>query len=104
TDKLGKQNGGDIKANKKTYLLLKAQETATTTQHKEIEDLLHNDAENKVGAMLQLFTETGADKACRDAVEEYSQKAFNCLEDVAALKVRKTALHELATYLLQRDN
>ncbi len=41
TDKLGKQNGGDIIANKKTYLLLKALENATPSQRKEIEEILH---------------------------------------------------------------
>lgn len=103
TEKLGKQNGGDIKANKKTYLLLKAQETANAAQQKQIKDWLQRDGEEKVPAILQLFIDTGADKACRDAVAHYSEMAFNCLEEVAVLSKRKAPLHELATYLLQRD-
>lgn len=103
TDKLGKQNGGDIKANKKTYLLLKALENSNIEQRAAIDKLLNSDEEGKVGAMLQLFSDTRADLACRDAVELYSKKAFDSLEDVAALKARKSALHELASYLLQRD-
>lgn len=103
TDKLGKQNGGDIKANKKTYLLLKALENSNTEQRAAIEKLLQADDDNKVAAMLQLFSDTRADLACRDAVEHYSRKAFASLEDVAALKKRKEPLHELASYLLMRD-
>lgn len=102
-DKLGKQNGGDIKANKKTCLLIKARENANEAQRKQIDGWLQRDAEDKVAAMLQLFKDTGADKACREAVEKYSQMAFDCLEDVAVLNKRKAPLTELATYLLQRD-
>ena len=103
TDKLGKQNGGDIKANKKTYLLLKALENSSIAQRTSLDQLLNSDDEGKVAATLQLFSDTRADLACRDAVELYSQKAFDCLEDVAALRKRKEPLYELASYLLQRD-
>ena len=104
TDKIGKQNGGDIVANKKTYLLLKALENADTLQHKEIEEWLVQDGKNKIAAMLELFTKTGADAACLDAVALYSQKAFDCLEDVAILSKRKQPLFELANYLLTREH
>jgi len=100
---IGKQNGGDIKANKKTYMLLKAQENAHTTQREEIETLLKNDDKDKVSAMLSLFTDTGADVACREEVERYSEKAFDCLEDIAILSSRKKSLYEVAAYLLHRD-
>lgn len=103
TDKLGKQQGGDIKANKKTYLHLKAWESASELQRNGIAGWLQQDGEEKVPAMLSLFGETGADVACRDAVNFYSQKAFDSLEEVAVPAKRKEALHELASYLLQRD-
>src|ERR1043165_5819254 len=80
TDKLGKQKGGDIIANKKTYLLLKALENANTAQKKQIEQLLQSDAANKVGDMLTLFAATKADVACREAVAHYSQLAFDCFD------------------------
>jgi len=101
--KLGKQNGGDIRCNKKTYLLLKALENADVAQKQDIVHWLHTDGEEKVAAMLQLFTTTGADKHCRDAVAHYSDLAFQCLDDVAAPSKRKEELHRLASYLLQRD-
>ncbi|RYD59011.1 MAG: polyprenyl synthetase family protein [Sphingobacteriales bacterium] len=103
TEKLGKQNGGDIIANKKTYLLLKAQENANATQQREINEWLGKEGSDKVPAMLDLFRATGADKACTDAVAHYSNMAFGCLEEAAVLSKRKEPLQELAIYLLQRD-
>lgn len=103
TDKLGKQNGGDIKANKKTYLLLKAQQAANTEQAKAIEELLSTSEDDKVARMLDLYQQTGADKACREATNSYSEKAFNCLEEINVSSDRKQPLLELANYLLQRD-
>lgn len=103
TDKLGKQNGGDILANKKTYLLLKAKEHATPAQKQMIENLLLQEDEHKVAKMLALFVTTGADEACRAATKHYSDLAFSCLEEVAVPSVRKGALKELATFLLHRD-
>lgn len=103
TEKLGKQNGGDIKANKKTYLLLKAMENANPLQLTAIQALMKRDDETKVPAMLQLYQNTGADTACREAVAHYSQLAFDCLEEVAVMSARKEPLRQLAAYLLQRD-
>lgn len=100
----GKQQGGDIKSNKKTYLLLKALETANDLQRTAINTLLQRDDESKVPAMLSLFTNTGADVACTDAIEHYSRLAFECLEDVAIPQARKKPLHDLATYLLKRES
>jgi len=103
-DKLGKQNGGDIKANKKTYLLLNALENANNAQRKQIIECMACEDESKVSSMLQLFNETGADVACREAVNKYSQMAFDALEDVAVTSKRKEGLHQLASYLLQREH
>ncbi len=100
----GKQLGGDIIANKKTYLLLKAQENANSLQLAAIQSLLERNDESKVPAMLSLFNNTGADTACREAVAHYSQLAFDCLEDTAVLGTRKSELHKLATYLLNRES
>lgn len=102
-DLLGKQSGGDIIANKKTYLHLKAVEHASAAQRKEIESLLLHKGPDKVHAMLALFTATGADAQCREAAAHYSKLAFDCLEDVAIPGKRKQPLRELANYLLMRD-
>jgi geranylgeranyl diphosphate synthase type II len=103
TELLGKQNGGDIKANKKTYLLIKALETGTEAQRSQIGELLAGDAEHKVADMLDLYKATGADTACRQAAEQYSNKAFESLDDVAIPSKRKQPLRDIAEYLLKRE-
>lgn len=101
--KTGKQVGGDIKDNKKTYLLIKAKERADAEQKATIERLLTGSEAGKVDEMLAIFRATGADMACREEVAKYSQMAFKCLEELAATTVRKQPLTELANYLLMRD-
>lgn len=103
TEKLGKQNGGDIKANKKTYLMLHAMGSANELQYKALEALQERDDDSKVPATLSLLTNTGADVACRDAAAHYSEIAFACLEEIQVSEERKKPLYELASYLLQRD-
>ncbi|RYZ49680.1 MAG: polyprenyl synthetase family protein [Sphingobacteriales bacterium] len=102
--KVGKQQGGDILANKKTFLLLHAITHADGDASRSIRQLLDSDKDGKVGQMLQLYRDTGADLVCREAVRSYSDKAFECLEDVAVISKRKDPLKELATFLLQRDS
>jgi len=101
--KLGKQSGGDIKANKKTFLLIKALENASSGQRAAIEALIQSNDENKVTSMLQYFHETGAREECAATMKRYSDLAFECLEDIAVVSKRKAPLHELAAYLLQRQ-
>ncbi len=103
TDKVGKQTGGDIIANKKTYLLVKALQNASPAQRDEINQLLKEDGPGKIAAMLSLYAATGADVQCREAVAHYSQLAFDCLESVAIPSKRKVHLQELAEWLLMRD-
>lgn len=104
TQKLGKQNGGDILANKKTYLLLTALENADEHQKGQIDTLLATASTDKVSNMLAQYEATGANTACRDAVAHYSEKAFECLDSISVANERKEHLKALASYLLQRDN
>jgi len=101
TAKLGKQNGGDIRANKKTFLLLKAKELAGGNN--QLTELMVAEEEIKVQGVLSLYKDTGADELCRAAVEAYSDKAFNNLEEIDVPAERKEPLRRLASYLLQRD-
>ncbi len=104
SEKTGKQVGGDILANKKTYLALSALQNANNQQKEELVLLQTVNNEEKVSKTINLFRTTGADDVCKKAIEDYSQKAFSCLEDVAVLSKRKESLKELAEYLLNRDN
>lgn len=101
---LGKQAGGDILADKKTYLYLKALEQLPDVAKAELRSMQKSDVANKVARSLELFREGKADVACRDAVALYSQKAFEALEDLAAPASRKQGLKALAEQLLDRKS
>ena len=102
-EKTGKQNGGDIIENKKTFLLLKARENANAAQKKSIDELLDENGDHKIASMLKLFRDTDAEQQCKQAIEKYSSLAFKNLEGVAVLHKRKEPLQELAAYLLNRE-
>ncbi len=102
-EKFGKQVGGDILANKKTFLLIHTLEVANTAQKEEINVLLNSNTPDKVSRMLQLYQDCKVDEWAKQLKEKYYQSALNHLEDIAVLSVRKQPLHELAQFLLVRD-
>jgi geranylgeranyl diphosphate synthase type II len=103
-DKFGKQVGGDILANKKTFLLIHALETATASQKKELKKLMAENAADKVDKILGIFRDCKADEWALQLKDKFLNEAFQHLEDVAVLSVRKEPLKQLAGYLVQRDH
>jgi geranylgeranyl diphosphate synthase type II len=101
--KFGKQVGGDILTGKKTFLLIRALETADSAQRREIAALQHADPVAKIEGMLRLFRACGVDAWARELKEKYMQTALRHLEDTAVLSRRKEPLQQLAAFLLQRD-
>lgn len=104
SNKTGKQVGGDIKANKKTFLLLKAFEKANSDQKLKLEELLQNDNENKVNGVLGIFEELGIREEAAAIKQHYSNIAFDILEKLPVLSSRKSELKSLAEMLLVREN
>jgi geranylgeranyl diphosphate synthase, type II len=102
--KFGKQVGGDIKANKKTFLLIHALETASSGQKAQLEQLLKTNGENKLEEVLAIFKECKVDEWARELKERYMQEALEHLEDIAVLSKRKEPLKQLALYLMQREH
>lgn len=101
--KIGKKVGGDILANKKTFLLTKTLEMATEAQRRRIRDLEKAAPDDKIAGMLQLFHECGVDAWTQELKEKYRLAAYQSLEDIAVLARRKEPLRQLADYLLQRE-
>lgn len=102
-EKFGKQIGGDIIANKKTFLLIHALESANASQKTELERLIKSDESSKVEKVLNLFRECGIDAWARELKEKYIAEAGRHMEDIAVLSVRKKPLLDLMHYLVQRD-
>ncbi len=102
--KFGKQVGGDILSNKKTFLLIHALQTAKPAQKQELERLLKTDGEGKVEAVLNLFRECGVDEWAVQLKNRFLDEALLHLDDIAVLSARKEPLRELAYYLVQREH
>jgi len=101
--KFGKEVGGDIKQNKKTFLMLHALEVATAEQKALMTQLMTENPADKVQRMLDVFTACGVQSWALDLKQTYLNKALDHLEAVAVVKNRKQPLLELAAYLIQRD-
>jgi geranylgeranyl diphosphate synthase type II len=102
--KFGKQVGGDIVAGKKTFLLVKTLELATAAQLRVIKQLENAPPEEKIAGMLRLFHACGVDTWVQELKEQYRAAAYQSLEDIAVLSVRKEPLRMLVDYLLQRES
>lgn len=103
-EKFGKEVGGDIKQNKKTFLLLHALEVANAEQKKEIEDLVKTNPGNKVEKMLAIFKDCNVGAWANELKEKYYQAAMKHLDDIAVTSVRKKPLVELANFLIERES
>ena len=103
-EKFGKQIGGDILSNKKTFLLIHAMETATPEQLVVLQNLLENNAADKVEKVTQIFKDCKVDEWAKELKNKYLQTALQHLEDTAVISARKKPLLELASYLIQREN
>ncbi len=102
----GKQVGGDIIENKKTYLYLKAMEFA---KPEEREQLLHlysiqpNDNTEKVESVKEFFNQTGASNATKKAIEDFTMKAFDTLNKMQIAEDKKMVLKAFGEKLMKRD-
>ena len=101
--KFGKQVGGDILANKKTFLMIHALEAGSASQVQELTEIMNSNPPDKVQRVLSIFRDCGVDKWAVDLKEKYINAAFQHLEDAAIVSVRKQPLHKLAQFLVQRD-
>lgn len=101
----GKQVGGDIIENKKTYLFLKALELSETEQRDQLLKFYTNDASNiedKISNVKQIFNESGASSETNIIIENYTEKAFNILDSINISSEKKELLKQFGTSLMNR--
>lgn len=101
--KFGKQVGGDILSNKKTFLLIHALESTQGAAHDRLLELLAGNEPDKVSQVLTIFQSAGVDAWARDLKEKYLQTAIKHLDDIAVVNRRKVPMQDLARFLVQRD-
>jgi geranylgeranyl diphosphate synthase type II len=102
----GKQVGGDIIENKKTYLYLKA---LAFSKAEEKEQLLHlfsihpTDNTDKIQSVKQIFTQTGADAATQQAIQDFTLKAIQTLDKMNISEDKKAILKAFGNKLMSRN-
>ena len=102
----GKQVGGDIIENKKTYLYLKAIEFASSEERNQLLQLFSvslEDNSSKIEEVKTLFNATGASKATQQAIQDYTLKAFATLDKMNISSDKKAMLKTFGENLMNRN-
>ena len=105
-EKFGKQVGGDIISNKKTFLLLKALELANEEQKTQLTQWIDKkefDSAEKVEAVTAIYDQIGIKELTLAKMNEYFNKGFESLDKIEVAEERKTGLKSFAQYLIERD-
>ncbi len=103
----GKEIGGDIMENKKTYLLISALQNADNEQRGELLKWLNKDRsmiirEEKVAAVRAIFEATGAHQATESKIEELHANAISTLREMDISAQGKRFFLDFADTLLKR--
>lgn len=105
--KFGKQVGGDIIANKKTFLLIEALERAEGEVRAELLAWVNRgvfDKSDKVDAVTAIYNQLGIRELTENRIADYFAKGFTNLEQVTADPVRKDILLTFAHQLVERES
>ena len=105
TSTFGKNIGGDILCNKKTYLLIKALEKADAEQNNVLKHWLEAkefDPANKIAAITAVYNQIGIKEYSEAKMAEYNAKALESLQAVRVEEGRKTELKNLLQELMYR--
>lgn len=101
----GKQVGGDIIENKKTFLYLKAIKLADEERALELEQLFSikpKDPEDKINEVLGIYRDSGTAKATRQAISDYTQRAYDVLKEMELTTGFEEVLRNFAKNLMDR--
>ena len=105
--KFGKQVGGDIIANKKTFLLIKSLELANRKQRQELKHWLSATKFNKtekVNAVKEIYNALSIPKLAEKKINGYFKKGFATLSSLHCPTDRKAALIEFTEALIARES
>jgi len=102
----GKSIGGDILADKKTFLFVKAMEKAEGEQKEELSSLVGNkalDPQKKIEAVKKIFRNLGVGDLTHIQAEQYYDKALRQMDKVHRSPQRKAQLLDLADQMMRRE-
>jgi geranylgeranyl diphosphate synthase, type II len=108
TEKFGKSIGGDIVANKKTFLYLKCLELAESDDRKKLGNLFSGDTEladeEKIETTMEIFDKYKMKQVATEKMEHYFGTALDVMKSVKADKDKKNHLIAFAEWLYKRDH
>ncbi|MEL6917087.1 MAG: polyprenyl synthetase family protein [Bacteroidota bacterium] len=102
----GKQVGGDIIENKKTFLYLKSLELSSAMEKRELEQLFSirpKETSEKIRAAKGIFVDSGASKLVKKEIERYTKEAFDILKVLDISDDKKALLHTFGESLMNRS-
>ena len=104
-DKVGKQVGGDLRAGKKTWLLIRGTERAEQQGRFELqEELARSSDQRDVPRMIASLRQLGVDREAEQEVERHDRAALDALEAIRVPEPRKQPLRDLADLLMARTH
>lgn len=102
----GKEIGGDITSNKKTYMLINAFNKANDAQRKELTRWVSArdfDRNEKVDAVTRLYNEIGIDQLAQDKIAYYFAQSKKYLDAVNVPEEKKEELRKYAQKMMKRQ-
>ena len=102
----GKQIGGDIIANKKTYLYLKALQNCSPSEAEQLIELFSETPENpsdKIKFVKEIYQSSGAAEASIQEILNYTEKANSILEQINISEDNKAVLRLFGEKLMKRN-
>ena len=104
-DKVGKQVGGDIISNKKTYLLIKALELAEGETKTQLNHWLTVDdfiPQQKVEAVMKIYNQLNIKEIAITKSESYFTEAYQLLDEIEIPQENKKYLHDFCEWIRTR--
>ena len=101
----GKNTGGDILCNKKTFMLLKTQEIASTNEQQQLQqwiDATQYDPAEKIKAVTAIYDHVGIRQICQEKIEQIFIQSLKSLDQVGTDDLHKAQLYDFAHRLLKR--
>lgn len=104
-EKFGKQIGGDIIANKKTYLYINALTNSEEKDRVFLEKIFSEkpeDPSQKIDMVKDIYQNSGASANTLNQIENYTQKAYSLLDGLLISEESKQVLHQFGASLMKR--
>ena len=104
-DLFGKNIGGDILCNKKTYMLITALNHANEEQYAELQgwiSAVNADPTEKIAAVTHIYNDMGIGRLCMEKAQAYYEKGLAILDSVSLPAERKEGLRLFVCSLMDR--